>query len=91
MKFAPFLCVAGTQSAAVKDDEGHDLLPQTISERTTLILSATVFTQTVGGGNPCENDGDTISNESLVIDPGQVVGASVAGRRNVPRLISDRS
>ena len=81
IRFPPFLCVAGTQSAAVKDDEGRDLLPHPISESTTLIMSATVF-----GGSQCKSDGEKISNESLVIEPGQVGGASVAGE--TARLIS---
>lgn len=64
----PSLNVTGTQSVAVHDDEGHDLLPFFISEATTLTLSASVVSRNIGG-KPCENEG-TISDEPVVIVPG---------------------
>ena len=62
---------AGTESEAVQDEEGHDLLPFLISKDTELTLSATVYTRNIGG-KPCENVGETISDFQLVIVPGKV-------------------
>ena len=59
--------LTGTQSKAVQDEEGHDLLPFFISEDTKLTMTATVFS----GGKHCENEGHTISDE-IIIKPGKV-------------------